>query len=306
MATPKVNLIPVGYYERRKARAAAWLTGLALAGVVFGLLGYSVVLQNHKKDLEDQQAYWQAEKDKIDALNAKASDARATVADVATKVKFVNDCFIANASWTNIFTGLVAYSHPNVQFTNIKPVANSPAVTMKIRTPSQVVLNQFWANILRSPIVKTAAPSQMLGGGVLAPVGQAADTTSTEGAPAYTSSMPGMPMPGGPTPMPGSGMPGMPMPGGPSPMGPQALSPIGRANQLSAETMNGTLGSELGQQLLGADGQPIVGVESLPPSLLQQFRTPTTYEVDVSAIITNPVKLPTFGGQTVPTEGQTV
>jgi hypothetical protein len=86
----------------------------------------------------------------------------------------------------------------------------------------------------------------------------------------------------------------MPYPGAP----PAPSSPQQTARDLAGQVQDGTLGTAEGQVLLGADGQPIPGLESIPPSLLQSLRSPLTYEVDMTAQLTEPIRLPTYGNAT--------
>jgi hypothetical protein len=282
MAIPKINLIPPAYYEHKQVKRTTIMAVVAILVLVGAMVAFALSERAAQEDLIVQQNAAQQRVDAIQQMNQQAEQIRTGVQEEAAIVTFVSDVYESNRTWATVFEGIARYTYPRVRYASIDPQPNTANLQLQILVPvtadapPQLTLNRYWANLLRSPLIQTALPGEMVG---WSPRGT--DAGAAGGAmPMMGPQMPGAGPPMGPPMGPGMGPPMGPMTGPADPLAAPTPAWIGSPGQLAAGALD-PLGAQQQQLGLALGETAPMGRIPTEAEILQRLRQQAAQQVPI-------------------------
>ncbi|MBI3911558.1 MAG: hypothetical protein HY320_11580 [Armatimonadetes bacterium] len=145
----KINLLPAYFTERKKVRAAVVIVCLLLVAEIGGLLFWQISLQKQAAAVEQDRATKQAEKDRLDALQAKAQGFRNQIDAGAPLLNFINGIMNFNKERPALYEQTADYTYRNI--TALSMVATNTQFTMEVYATNFTDLATFFRYMHNHP-----------------------------------------------------------------------------------------------------------------------------------------------------------
>ncbi|HUV04269.1 MAG TPA: hypothetical protein VMX94_04105 [Armatimonadota bacterium] len=164
----KINLLPAYIYEKRKVRRAAMGFGLLFIAVVFGMLGWWIMLSNKQKQLQAQVADMEMRAQEVMRLEQAVQAEESRIPVVQAKVGFIEGVMDYNLQAPRLYEELAKYTYSRVQYRSLAPSGSQLVIDARARTLGdcgRYLMNMYRATHLFNSVAISGVPGWPPAGG---------------------------------------------------------------------------------------------------------------------------------------------
>jgi hypothetical protein len=158
----RINLLPAYIAEQRKTKMAWTLTGIGVAAVVGGLLGYQFgFLQPQVAKMTQEATDADTEAQAVEALGQKADGELAKIAPLQAKVTFVQGVRYFNLLVPQIYRNAAKYTYNKVEYSSMNASGDTLSISAMVQDLSDV--GRFYLTLFANPDITAISIKGMPG-----------------------------------------------------------------------------------------------------------------------------------------------
>jgi len=158
----RINLLPAYIAEQRKTRMAWVATGVGVAAVVGGLLGYQFgYLQGQVNQMTEQAQQADAEATAVEKLESDAKAEIAKIQPIQAKVTFVKGVQYFNLLVPQIYRNVARYTYNKVEYSSMNASGTTLTINAMVQDLSDV--GRFYLTLFANPDITALSIKGMPG-----------------------------------------------------------------------------------------------------------------------------------------------